>query len=516
MTSESARRWRFPVLLAVGAGVFLVWVWLLSGQIRQMQMIFTYAAAIVVAVAGLVWLVVFSGLRGGARWAPVAVAALAVVAFFSLLRIRGVTGDWLPVLEWRFAGGDGWRGGAVQGPGALAGRSDPDWDFPRFLGPQADSTVHGTRLARDWEAQPPELVWKRPVGAGWSGFAVAGGVAYTMEQRGDEETVVAYALETGEEIWSHGYRSLFSNPIAGPGPRATPTIGREGLFTFGATGILSAFDPRTGRLLWQRDVVAEHGATIPDHGKTSSPLLVDGLVVVSAGGGDGHSLVAYHRATGEPAWHGGSDGSGYGSPTLALLAGRRQILSFNRSSVAGHDPRTGEVLWQHPWPKDWPNVAPPVVVDGERVMFSTGYGIGSKLLRVRETAEGGLAAELVWESPRMKAKFANLVLHAGFVYGLDDGVLVCLDPETGERRWKRGRYGHGNVLLAGDLLLVQTEKGDIVLVEPTPEEHRELGRFTALPGKAWNPMALAGPYLLMRNDQEAALWRLPERGRSES
>jgi outer membrane protein assembly factor BamB len=213
------------------------------------------------------------------------------------------------------------------------------------------------------------------------------------------------------------------------------------------------------------------------------------------------------------------------------LAGRRQIVVFNRASVAGHDPGDGSVLWTHPWPPDWPNVAPPVVTGSDRVMFSTGYGVGSKLLRLEEAGDGGLRAKLQWETPRLKSKFANLVLHEGFVYGLDDGVLVCLDPETGQRRWKGGRYGHGNLLLvvAGPasgvagaasgamgpaLLLVQTERGEMVMIDPVPDEHRELGRFMALAGKAWNPFALAGPYLLVRNDAEAALWELPTGSRS--
>jgi outer membrane protein assembly factor BamB len=152
------------------------------------------------------------------------------------------------------------------------------------------------------------------------------------------------------------------------------------------------------------------------------------------------------------------------------------------------------------------------VVGDDRVLLSTGYGVGSKVLRVASSAGGALTAELMWETPRLKSKFANLALHDGMVYGLDDGVLVCLDPATGERRWKGGRYGHGNLLVVGDLLLVQTERGEMVLIEPSPDQHRELGTFLALPGKAWNPFALAGNRLLVRNDAEAALWELPLAG----
>jgi outer membrane protein assembly factor BamB len=511
-------RW-FPLGILTAALAFQLWLWLLSDEIRQMQVIYTYATLLLGGVALLVWWVGAGARSRRTRWLPVLVLMGAVTLFLAAYRVKGITGDWIPVVESRLARRASPEAGATtastpreagaDASAAPAGDGSSDAEgFPRFLGPRGDSSLRGVSLSRDWSTKPPRLLWKRPVGAGWSGFAIANGRAFTLEQRGELETAVAYDLEDGNEVWTQGDRAFFTNPMAGPGPRATPTIQGPFVFTFGSTGLLTAYRAATGKRLWQHDVPAEHHAKIPEHGMTGSPLAVDGLVVVSAGGARGHSLVAYDQISGRPAWHGGDDGAGYASPILATLAGRRQILVFNRSTVAGHDPRDGAVLWSHAWPPAWPNVATPLVVDGDRVLYSTGYGVGSKVLRVHPS-RGGLAAELQWESPRLKSKFANLALYDGFVYGLDDGVLVCLDPATGERRWKGGRYGHGNLIMVGDLLLVQTEAGDVVLVEPTPEEHRELGRFTALPGKAWNPLALAGGLLLVRNDGEAALWALP-------
>jgi outer membrane protein assembly factor BamB len=180
---------------------------------------------------------------------------------------------------------------------------------------------------------------------------------------------------------------------------------------------------------------------------------------------------------------------------------------LNESSVAGHDPATGRVLWNYDWSRSAPTVAVPIILSEDRVLLSVGYGIGSRVLQIAREGEN-LTATLVWESPRLKAKFTNPVLYDGFVYGLDDGVLVCLDPATGERRWRSGRYGHGQTLLVGNRLLVTTEDGDVVLVEPTPEAHRELTRFTAFSQKLWNPPALAGRYLLVRTDTEAACYEL--------
>jgi outer membrane protein assembly factor BamB len=218
--------------------------------------------------------------------------------------------------------------------------------------------------------------------------------------------------------------------------------------------------------------------------------------------------VAYDAESGAPVWNAGDGAASYSSPTLVTLAGRPQLVVLNAASVSGHDPATGKVLWEQPFPSQQPNVALPVRLDADRLLVSAGYGVGSKAYRVRD--EGGtLAATLEWESPRLKSKFANLIVHEDYVYGLDDGVLTCLDPASGERRWKSGRHGHGQLLLVAGLLLVQTEEGELVLVEPSPEAYRELGRFEALDGKTWNPPALAGSLLLVRNDREAAAYELP-------
>ncbi len=127
----------------------------------------------------------------------------------------------------------------------------------------------------------------------------------------------------------------------------------------------------------------------------------------------------------------------------------------------------------------------------------------------RSHARGTLQATLLWESTRLKAKFANLVVHGGFVYGLDDGVLACVDPADGQRKWRSGRYGHGQVMLVEDLLVVQTEDGELVLVEPSPEGLHEIARIPVFGQKTWNPPALAGRHLLLRNDLEAAVYEMP-------
>jgi outer membrane protein assembly factor BamB len=533
--SPRPRWWPAVVTLAVGAAG-LIWLWTADNDRTGQERVFQTMSIVLGILALLgVWLMLFSALRRRTR-----VRALVIIlAVFALaagsVRVRGVTGDLVPILEWRWVG----RSPALEAlpapaavppsapetpaassvpvPPTVAARPAdpkpaavvPEHDYPQYLGPQRTGIVPAIALATDWARTPPKQVWRRRVGPGWSGFAVSGHLAVTQEQRGDREMVVAYDVSTGAPRWSHGDQAHYESTVAGEGPRATPTIDRGRVFTLGSTGVLNAIDLATGKRIWRRDVGADNDSPQPDWGRSSSPLAVDGLVIVAAGGGSGQALVAYDRDTGAPVWRAGTDQASYSSPQLATLAGVRQILMMNHSTVLSHDVATGRILWEHSWPREQPSVSQPLVLPGDRVLFSAGYGIGSRVLQVAPNGQGGLQASLVWESTRLKAKFTNLVFHEGFVYGLDDGVLVAVDPGTGERRWKSGRYGHGQVILTGGLLIVQTEEGEVVLVEPNPEAHREVTRIEVFSRKTWNPPALAGRYLFLRNDLEAACYELP-------
>jgi outer membrane protein assembly factor BamB len=241
-------------------------------------------------------------------------------------------------------------------------------------------------------------------------------------------------------------------------------------------------------------------------GVACSPLVTERAVVVTVGGA-GSTLVSYDRLTGEVLWKAGTDEVQWSSPVRAVIAGVPQILTFNLA-LAAHDEQTGKVLWQHPWPGANPRVTMPMALAGDRVLISTGYGIGSELLQVSRENERWRAKRL-WKSIRLKSKFANLFHINGYIYGLDDGAIACIDVNTGELKWKGDRYGHGQMILVGDLILLMAERGEIVLLEPNPSEHRELARFKVFDAKTWNPPALAGDLLVVRNDREAACLRLP-------
>lgn len=512
--SPRSIRWWPGIAVAVLALGALMALW--SGETDDSQIrVFKTMAVLFVSGLGLfLWLMFFARLSGRARLRWLGGLALAAALGAALFRIEGVTGNFVPILAFRFGGGESFEEGSGGG-----GVATSPYDYPQFLGPNRNAVISTVTLAEDWDASPPEEVWRRKVGDGWSAFAVVGDAAVTQEQRQDGEVVVRYALKTGDVVWtSDVVPDRFDSTIGGHGPRATPTIADGRVFVFGATGKLRAYGLADGNLLWSRDVVQETGAKVPEWGLAGSPLWIPGdpengdgeaLVVVSSGGAAGKSMSAYRAADGEPVWTGGSDRAGYSSPSLVTLAGVPQIVVLNGASVAGHDPDDGSVLWTREWSGQQPNVAQPLPFDGERLLVSSGYGIGASMFRFGLDDGGKLTVDELWHSPRLKAKFTNVVRHGDHIYGLDDGVLVCLDPETGERCWKRGRYGHGQLILVGNLLVVQTEDGEIVLLEANPEEHRELGRFRALEGKSWNNPALSGPYLLVRNAGEAACYRLP-------
>lgn len=354
-------------------------------------------------------------------------------------------------------------------------------------------------------------MWRQPIGAAWSSFAIVGHFGVTQEQRGQEELVTCYDLDNGKLLWSHATPERFSERIAGIGPRATPTVYQGKVYALGAKGDFVCLDGATGKVLWQHQILKENHALMPQWGKSCSLLVHENLVIVSAGGTDGKSLIAYDRETGERVWSGGDDFSSYSSPTLMTLAGQPQIVILNAMAVTAHDPADGHVLWRQPWPSgedSKPNVAQPIAVGDDRILLTKGYGVGSSLWQVNR-AGNGWQIETVWNSRNLKTKFTNAVVREGFAYGLDEGILCCVDVSSGAKKWKQGKYGHGQVLLIGDLLLVQSEYGDVALVEAEDKKFHELTRIAAVGGQSWNCPALSGRRLVVRSDEEVACYELP-------
>ncbi len=529
--ADSERRWpqggasprgtvRFGlVAVAIVAAVAVcAWAQLKENKDHQIAFLTTASTVAGTLLAIFGWLVVTAPYSWSARFKTLLGFGAIAGALMLLVRIDETSGDVVPKLAWRWTPKHD-VALAAEFTDLAGGKADLTTttadDSPQFLGPQRCATVPGPRLSRDWSSHPPRELWRRPIGAAWSSFAIVGDYAITQEQRGENELVVCYELLTGKPVWYHADKVRFEEVLAGVGPRSTPTVVDGRVYAMGATGILNCLDGATGERIWSHDVAEENGADTPERkpewGKSCSPLVVDNAVVVSAGGPDGHSLIAYDKDSGALLWHAGDDPSSYSSPLLATLAGKRQILIINRMSVVGHDPADGHILWQYEWPQPNPKCAEPLVIGEDTVLVSAGYGLGSALLKVVPGSDGEFSVEQLWADRNLrnlKSKFANMVLRDGFVYALDDGVLCCIEAETGKRRWRGGRYQHGQLLLVDDLLLVQGEAGELALVDPNPKAFVELGRITPLSAKTWNNPAISGRRLLVRNHEEAVCYEL--------
>ena len=359
----------------------------------------------------------------------------------------------------------------------------------------------------NWPSQGLPLVWKVPVGVGYASFTIADGLAYTIEQRRRQEVVAAYDVNTGRELWKQSWNAEYTDET-GDGPRTTPTWDDGWLYALGATGELRSLNAKTGAVRWGKNILSDNQAENLQWAMSASPLIVDDKVIVLPGGSNGKSVVAYNKATGAPVWKVQNDRQAYVSPMLVTLAGRRQILVVSASRVFGLAPEDGALLWSQSWDTDMGiNVSQPIVVDKNRFFISSGYGKGASLIEITGSGNS-YQAKNIWTNINMKNKFNSSVLHDGHVYGLDEGILTCLDVNTGTRKWKGGRYGYGQVIVASGHLIVLSDTGELALVKASPDAYTEVAKFSALAGKTWNNPAIAGGKLFVRNATEMAAYKI--------
>jgi outer membrane protein assembly factor BamB len=375
--------------------------------------------------------------------------------------------------------------------------------WTNFRGPKRDGKYDEATISTNWPAKGLPLIWKQPIGVGHASFSVADGKAYTIEQRRNQEVVAAYDVGTGREIWTQKWNAEYTDST-GDGPRSTPTWDQGRLYALGATGELRCLDAGTGAVIWGKNILSDNKASNLPWAMAASPLIVDDKVIVLPGGASGKSVVAYNKMTGAPVWKVLDDPQAYVSPMLVELAGRRQIVVVSSFRVVGLAPENGSLLWSYKWDTDnGINVSQPIMVDKNRFFISSGYGKGAALVEVKGSGNS-YTATTIWENKNMKNKFNSSVLHDGYIYGLDEGILVCLDVNTGERKWKEGRYGYGQIILAGSHLIVTSDEGGVALVKASPDKYTELARFLAVQGQTWNYPGIAEGRLLVRNSNEMA------------
>ncbi len=514
------------------------------------MLLYVYAIP-VVSLALVVWAVAIRrlSLSSGLRRASLVVAILLACGVFTLLRTGGIDGEGDSDLHWRWTPTPEQRLLAQVGneplapPPAVAAApaetpsptptgeqpasptpaispekssADPEGaatgaNWSGFRGPRRDGVIRGVRIQTDWSQSKPVEIWRRPVGPGWSSFSVRGNYLYTQEQRGDDEVVACYNLTTGEPVWRHRDAARFYESNAGAGPRATPTLSNGRVYAFGATGILNALNARDGSVVWSRNAASDTKTKVPAWGFASSPLVVGEVVVVAASG----VLAAYDAATGNPRWQGPADKGGYSSPQLVTIGGVAQILLLNGDGATSVAPADGKLLWKHEWNGD--GIVQPFVIAGSDVLLGSGSGMAAVGLRRVAVVRGdaGWSVEERWTSNGLKPYYNDFVVHKGHAFGFDGSILACVGLEDGKRKWKGGRYGHGQIVLLPDqdLLLALSEEGELALVKATPDQFTEIARFKAIEGKTWNHPVLVGDVLLARNSEEMAAFRLPVVGR---
>ncbi len=404
-------------------------------------------------------------------------------------------------------------------PSGLSTAESPT-DFPQFLGPLRDGRLPNVMVEEDWTQHPPEIRWKQTIGDGWSGFAVQGDLAITMEQRDEQEWITAYSIDDGALQWYHAIDGKHTDALGGTGPRSTPAIHDNHVYACSAVSQLVCLELESGNLIWSYDLLEAAEATQEEFeaavtwGRSGSPLIVDGRVVMPLGGaaGSAQTLLALDANTGQQLWRSGDDQISYSSPMLVELGGIPQILLISEKKLAAYAPDSGAELWSTPWPSNSngdASVSQPVVLEGQRLLLSKGYGQGAQVIEVVQEADQW-SVNTVWTSSRvLKTKFTSCVVREGYAYGLSDGILECVDLSTGKRAWKKGRYRQGQLLLVGKHLLVSAEIGTIVLVAADPAEFRELATLPVIGDVTWNTLTLSGNRLLVRNSDDVACVHLP-------
>lgn len=403
---------------------------------------------------------------------------------------------------------------------ALNTLTSPAADWPQYHGPRLDGKTPA-RIATDWSVHPPKVRWKTPTLGGFSALAVSGGRAFTLVLREVDgatmEVCLALDIATGRELWAvplnpakydRGGDDGTPDNRGGDGPRSTPAVAGERVFVFDSRFKLHCFDTATGALVWSHDLLAEFGGKMIAWQNAASPVLEGDLVLV-AGGGPGQALLAFKQADGALVWKGGTETPTHATPTVATLHGVRQVIFFTQFGLVACEVATGRELWRQPYRFSISTAASPVV-EGDIVYCSAGYGVGAGAYRIHRDGATWKSTEL-WRKTgnELANHWSTPVVKDGYLYGMfgfkeyGTGPLKCVELATGRVVWSENAFGPGGVVLADGVLVALSDRGEVVLVDPQPTGYKERARFKAVAGKCWNRPVVTEGHLFVRSTREA-------------
>jgi outer membrane protein assembly factor BamB len=375
-------------------------------------------------------------------------------------------------------------------------------DWPCWRGPHHDGISRETGLLPTWPPQGPKVLWRANLTGGYSSVVVAGGRLFTQAKDGNEDLVLCFDARTGARLWEYRYRCDYSEyPSLDKrfltGPKATPAVDGGRVYATGNTGRLQCLDARSGKLVWEKDLLKLDDRPCPEYGYSSSPLIVGDLLFVHPGGRKGNSVAALAKRDGRVVWQALDDRIGWATPVYIRFSGEPQVVYFTGQGAVGVSPTDGTFRWRYDWKTDFDiNAATPVYADG-CLFLSSNYGSGGVLLRLKEKDY----PEVVWKSRAMENHFATSVLYKGHLYGFSGSRLRCVEFKTGAVKWDKGGLSKGSLLVADGRLIVLGEQGQLVLAEATPAGYRERARWRALDGTCWSVPVLADGRLYVRNEK---------------
>ncbi len=391
-------------------------------------------------------------------------------------------------------------------------------EWPQWRGPNRDGVSGEVGLLKEWSPNGPKVLWKVPLGEGFSGISVSQGRVYTMFSEGNDEFVVCLDATDGGEIWRFRSDKNYHEGQGGNGPRATPTIDGDLLFTISAYGKLYALNAANGQEVWSHDLQRKFGSDMPRWGFSTSPLVDGESLLVEVGGKGEKSIAAFNKKTGDVIWSSYKDKLGYSSPIAVTIKGIRQIIFLTGTKVVSVSPTDGTIYWQRPWKTDYDiNAATPVFIPPDKVLISSGYDTGAAVLQMRvfvspdddrtvgeqiSENQATIRIKEIWKNRKMKNQFSSSVLHANYLYGFDNSILKCIEANTGEEQWKSRGFGKGTVILADGHLIILSDRGKLGLAEATPAGYMEKASAKVLNGLCWTAPTLAGGKLYVRNEEE--------------